>query len=178
MLETVCNRRPRVGDAVGSIHRLEPKMAERQILQAIRRQPILWVDQLQFVSLLHDERRARLWADADPIEARGRANRSVGFDSNHEAALMQRRDEIIIDLQKRLAAGENDEAAADVVAPDPGDHSRQFLRVRKAASKMAVRTDKIGVAERAYRVLPISGRESDRSNAVCTFCDTDRFRGL
>lgn len=131
-------------------------MAEREILQAIRRQPLLRVDKLEFIALLHDERCIRLRTDADPIEARGRANCAIGFNGNHEAALMQRRDEMIINLQKRFAPCENDKAILDVIPPDLRNHSRQLFRVSEAASETAVCTDKIGIAERAYRVRAIA----------------------
>lgn len=69
---------------------------------------------------------------------------------------MKRRDEIIIDLQKRLTAREDDEAILDVVPPDSRNHRRQLFCASEPAPERAVRTDKIGIAERAYSVGAIS----------------------
>jgi hypothetical protein len=69
---------------------------------------------------------------------------------------MQRCEEIIIDLQKRFTACENDEAIVDAVPPDSSNHPRQLFWASEAAPENAVRANKIGIAERAYSVGAIA----------------------
>src|SRR6185295_10972758 len=105
--------------------------------------------QLQFVAAAHDQPGAGFRADADPVHPVGRFDRPVGLDADGEAARMQRIDEGRIDLQQRLAAGQDHVAVGIVAGPLPGDDIGEFVRRGVAAAQRAVGADKVGIAELA-----------------------------
>src|SRR6185437_8380453 len=143
----------RVARALRPVHRLQEEMAERQRLEIFGRDAFLWKHQLQLVAGAERERRARLGADADPIEPAGRRAGAVGLDRDGEALGMERLDERLVELQQRLAAGADDEARRRALGrPGAPDRAGEIRGRGEAAAARAVGADEIGVAEAAYRV--------------------------
>ena len=87
-------------------------MPESQQFKIRNFNALLRIDQLQLVPAALHQRCAGLGADADPIHPVRRGNRSVGFDGNLKIALVQRGDQLRIQLQQRFATGADDEALA------------------------------------------------------------------
>src|SRR6185312_1607536 len=142
-----------VARALRPVHRLQEEMAERQALEILGRDSGLRKDQLQLVAGAERERRARLGADADPVEAAGRRAGAVGLDGDREALGMERLDERTVELEQRLAAGADDEARRRRLGgPGAADGAGELRRRRETAAARAVGADEIGVAEAAYRV--------------------------
>src|SRR4051812_13081548 len=69
----------------------------------------LWVYELELIAVEQPQRRVRLGADTDPVDARGRQLRSVRLDGDLESARVKRVDQRFIELEQRLAAGANHE---------------------------------------------------------------------
>src|SRR5437879_3475250 len=85
-------------------------MRESEMLEALGLGTSLREHELQLIAAFHDERRAGLGADADPVDAVGHRLRAVRFDRDAKPALVQRLEQRRIELQERLAAGADDEA--------------------------------------------------------------------
>src|SRR5688500_9072885 len=108
MLEAVANRLLRVRCTDRPVHRLQEEVAEVEVFEVRRFGAFLRKDELELLtSALHDVR-PRLWAHANPINARGTRQRSVGLDGNLEPSLVKRVYEAGIKLKKRLATGAHD----------------------------------------------------------------------
>ena len=81
---------------------------------------------------------------------------AVGLDRDLETLRMERIDQIGIDLQQRLAAGQHDEASARACGrPMGSDGRRQRLGRREPAAAGAVGADEIGIAEAADGARPV-----------------------
>ena len=76
-----------------------------------------------------------------------RRQRAVALDRDPEAAAVQRVDQRRVELQHRLAAGDDDQPALARLAPQRLDMTGQSLGVRELAAAGAVGADEIGVAE-------------------------------
>ncbi len=81
--------------------------------------------------------------------------RPVGFDRDFKTARMDGLDQRLVELQKGLAAGENDEAAVRAAAPRPLDRVGKRAGRRERAAAIAVRADEIRVAKVADRLAAI-----------------------
>src|SRR6185295_2749553 len=149
MAQAVVDRARGVFGHVGSVHRLQRKPFEIEPRKIFRRGAGLRIHQLQFVAAAHHEASAGFRADADPVHPVGRFDRPVGLDADGEAARMQRIDEGRIDLQQRLAAGQDHVAVGIVAGPLPGDDFGELVRRSVAAAQRAVGADKVGIAELA-----------------------------
>src|SRR5580658_2243639 len=80
------------------VHRLQEEMPEGKPREAFRVEALLREDQLQFVAGCQRQRRIRLWADADPVEARWRRDRAIGLDRAGETVRMQGRNQGFVEL--------------------------------------------------------------------------------
>src|SRR3954469_4668685 len=138
-----------VFDQFGPVHRLQRKAFEIESRKIFRRGARLRIHQLQFVAAAHHQSGAGFRADADPVHPVGRFDRPVGLDTDGEAARMQRFDEGGIDLQQRLAAGQDHIAVGMLAGPLSGDGVGEFICRGVAAAERAVGADKVGVAELA-----------------------------
>ena len=112
---------------VGPVHRLQREALEGEAGKIFRHRIRLRIDQLQFVAAAHHELGAGFRADADPVHAVGRLDGAVGLDADGKAARMQRIDEGRIDLQQRLAAGQDHIAVGIVAGPLRGDGVGEFV---------------------------------------------------
>jgi hypothetical protein len=155
VIETIGNGRGRIRGKVIAVHRLQPKMREGEVAQAIRRQALLRKNKLQLGTRIRNKRRPRLGADAKPVEAMRRSERAVGFDGGVKTSRMDRADQRRVELQQRFAAGENHEAVRLAARPYVLDRRGKVFRVGKAAASRAIHADKIRIAEAADRAAPV-----------------------
>ena len=112
-------------------------------------------DQLHLVAGPDAQLSSGLWAHADPVKAGRRFDRSIGLDRDREAAPMQRGEQGVVDLQERLAAGDDLIAVIRNVAPFRLDRRGERLRARIGAAAGAVGAHKIGIAEAADGSGPV-----------------------
>ena len=77
--------------------------------------------------------------------------RSVGFDGNAETATMQRVDELAVELEHRLAAGDHDQAPLALWSPERLDVARKLVGAGELAAALTVRADEVRIAETALR---------------------------
>src|SRR3989454_805800 len=132
------------------------KVRKDEMLEAPRLGPRLREHELQLIAAFHDERRAGLGADADPVDAVRHRLRAVGFDRDAKPALVQRLEERRIELQERLAAGADDEAVLlNASRPGPEDCLGEQGGAREAAAARTIGADKVGIAEAAHRARAI-----------------------
>src|SRR5579872_7125198 len=131
-------------------------MIEGKTGEPLGRRIRLRKDQFQFIAAGNFEACARLRADANPIDARRRRQRTVGLDRDPKAAIMQRADESLVELEQWLSAREHAQPA--LVAADPlgFDRAGEFISIAVTAAFGAVGADEIGVAETANRGRAIS----------------------
>src|SRR5216683_687850 len=151
MAQTIVDRARGVFDHVRSVHRLQRETFEGEIDESFRGGIGLRIDQLEFMALPDHEVGAGFRADADPVHALGRLDRTVGLDADFEAARMQRIDEGLVHLQQWFAAGQYHVMVGADAGPLRGDGIRKFAGRRIAAAQRAVGSDKIGVAKPARR---------------------------
>ncbi len=152
MREAVGDRARDVGVELGAVHRLQEEVLEVGVGEALRRGVRLRVDELELVAAQQHGGRARLGADADPVDAVGRLERAVRLDGDLEARLVQRADE-----RRRPSAG----AARRRCRRRAACRGRRRLGHCAAtasasscggvelAAAVAVGADEVGVAERA-----------------------------
>src|SRR5216684_1871449 len=132
MAQTIVDRARGVFDHVRSVHRLQRETFEGEIDESFRGG-------------------VGFRADADPVHALGRLDRTVGLDADFEAARMQRIDEGLVHLQQWFAAGQDHVTVGADAGPLRGDGIRKFAGRCIAAAQRAVGSDKIGVAKPACR---------------------------
>ncbi len=112
--------------------------------------PFLRINQLQFVRICQSEWRSDLRADTKPINMPAQCLRSIGFHRDIEPFGLQRGEQPLIDLKKRLAASENDHAFMLGNGPTRGGG------ISENSSGIVFRAaDKIRVTESANRCRPI-----------------------
>ena len=68
--------------AARAVHRLQKKMLEAQFFKALRFATLLRKHQFQFIAARKRKRRARLGADAHPVDARRRLQGAIGFNGD------------------------------------------------------------------------------------------------
>ena len=117
MLEAVFDGQVRVAIAIGLIHRLQEKMLESQIFEALRHRARLRVDEFQLVSGGLPDICSGLGTDANPIQPFGNRDGAIGFNGDRKILRAYSRDDIAIELEKRLSTGENDKAPVVAFAP-------------------------------------------------------------
>src|SRR5687768_14665384 len=157
MRETVLHGERRVPLLLRSIHRLQEEVAEIERLESLGHRRRLRKDELQLVARREHEWCVRLRADADPVDARRCALRAVRLDRDLEAGVVQRRDELLVELQQRLATGADDERPG-AAHPLPRPLRHHGARERGGILELpAVRTgpDEVGIAEGAGGVRAI-----------------------
>lgn len=130
-----------------AIHWLQVEVGKIQVLKASWIAINLWVNELQLVASNLNELGANLGADADPVDAFGCGNSSVGFDRHFEALLMKGFDKQIIDLKQWFAASTDDIGAPTLVFPGLGYGSCEITRVGKLAPSGSIGAHKVGIAE-------------------------------
>src|SRR5215469_2398781 len=69
MLQAIAQGEFGVFLAARAIHRLQEEVLKVQVLEALRLRAFLWKDELQFLARVQNERRARLGAHANPVDA-------------------------------------------------------------------------------------------------------------
>jgi hypothetical protein len=79
-----------------------------------------------------------------------RRDRPVRLHGDPKAAVVQRRDQRVVDLEHRLAAGQHHEAIRPARPPEPLRRRCQRLGVGKTAAARPVHAHEIGVAEAAH----------------------------
>ena len=98
MVEAVAERERGVEIAGGSIHGLQEEVAEWETLKRSRLGATLRIDQLKLVPAALLELRAGLGAYADPIETLGSLDGSVGLHCDLEAEIVQRANQVSVEL--------------------------------------------------------------------------------
>src|SRR3546814_20864563 len=78
------------------------------LLVALEFSPRRGPDEFQLIAVRLGEGVAGLGADADPVDAARHRKSAVGLDRNREALGMQRVEQRRVELQHRLAAGQQD----------------------------------------------------------------------
>ncbi len=128
-------------------------MPEGQILKRGRLRARLRINELQFVAAPLLKLRACLRAHADPIQPNRNLDGPVRLDRNLEAARMQRVDQLLVELQQRLASGTNYKSPARICAAGPFllDRRRQRFGRLKLSPVRSVRIGKFSVAKLADR---------------------------
>ena len=89
MLQAIVHGALGILPALQIVQRLQKEMVERQIGKAFRHGGSLRIDQLQFIALGQHQRRVRFGADANPVQARRRWLRAIGFHGNLETRCVQ-----------------------------------------------------------------------------------------
>src|SRR6266404_59959 len=151
VVQAILNRARSIFDHVGPVHRLQRKAFKLKIGERLRHRGRLRINQLELMAAAYSQLRAGFRADANPVHAVGRVDCAVGFDADGKAARVQRLDQRGIDLQQRLAAGQDRKAIGRRSRPLRGDGVGKFFGRRVAATQRAVRADEIRVAELARR---------------------------
>src|SRR5215475_12191013 len=127
----------------------KPKLLETKTGQFVWIQPVLGIDQLEFVTAAHPQRRACLGADADPIEPLRDLACPVRFHGGLEAASVNSVKHRAVELQQRLPAGEDHEPPRRKIPPGSLDRLAEVFGVVKFAAADPIRADKIRVTEPA-----------------------------
>ncbi|MCY1557953.1 hypothetical protein D9M68_948480 [compost metagenome] len=118
------------------------------MLEFFRAQPILRVDQFEFLPVSNDQRCPGLRADAQPIDAWGGSNRAVGFDRHAKASSAQGRRQFGINLKQWLSTRQHYKAAQTLAGwPLAFDGICQRFSVWVLTATGTVGTNKIGVTE-------------------------------
>src|SRR5438105_2580432 len=133
------------------MHGLERKALEGKRLEQLGRRAGLRKHEFQLVAGSYSKLGTGLGADANPVQSTRRLDGAVRFHRDRKSARMQRLDQRIVYLQQRLTAGENDKAILSRCSPFGLDLIRKLCRRRVAASTRAIRTHKLGIAERTLR---------------------------
>ena len=113
MLEAITDSAPSILVALRTIHGLQEEMLKVEILEALRLGARLRKDQLQFVAGAQDEIASSFRADAHPVDTTWRREGAVRFDRDIEFKLVEFSNYVLIELEQRLAAGANHEAAGE-----------------------------------------------------------------
>ena len=136
------------GDLGLLVHRLKQEMREVELFDLRRIERVLRIDQLQLVAGTLHQLGAGLGADADPVDRARHGQRAVGLDGDLEARSMQRTDQLLVDLQHRLAAGQHHvRRRAGIAAPHFAAGAGEVFRRGEFAAAWPVGADEIGVAE-------------------------------
>ena len=147
--------------AVLAVHRLDEEMIERPAFQLGGVDPLLRPHQLELVARSLNDFGPRLRAYADPVEPGGRRQRPVGLHRDAEAARVQRVDQRGVQLEHRLAAGDDHEPASTAVAPQCLDMGRKRVGARELAAAFPVGPDEVRVAEACIAPLARSCSRPD-----------------
>src|ERR1700688_466948 len=121
-----------VGCDVRPIHRLQREALEGELGEERRHGTGLWIDHFELAPPPYPQFRAGFGTDADPVDAVGQVDRAVGFDADRKAAAAQRIDQLGVDLQQWVAAGQIHVAVAALSCPLAGDGVGQIVRRRIA----------------------------------------------
>src|SRR5215510_5521354 len=151
ILDTQCS----VFRELRSMHRLQREAFKCKILEALRWRALLGKHKLQLVAGSNTKLSTGFWADTNPVEAWRRVNRSIGFDGDLKAACVQCTDQRGINLQQRLAPGQDHKPPFTSLAPDPLDDISQAVRGFETAAIRAVCPYELGIAELALRGLTV-----------------------
>src|ERR1700730_620702 len=151
VIETIGDGGRRIRGAFVTVHRLQPKMREREAAQFFRPQALLRENELQLGPRVGNEGRARFWADAKPIETGRRGEGAIGFDRDFEAPGMYRADQRRVELQQRFATGENYKTVLFACGPSALDGYSKRFGVSQAAAASSDKTGKIRSAKAVNR---------------------------
>ena len=132
MLKAVFDRQVGVAIAIRPIHRLQEKMLESQIFEARRHCAGLRIDEFQLVSRDLPDICSGLGTDANPIQPFRNRDGAIGFNGDRKILRAHSRDDIAIELEQRLSAGENNkppvvafaQQAASAAASKPASSKR------------------------------------------------------
>src|SRR5262245_30343118 len=123
-------------------------MVEGETFEAPRVERLLRVDELQLIPRALVERRAAFGTYAIPVDRARHGQRAVRLDGAFEAFGMKRRDERLIDLQHRLAAGQHDiRPRSRIAVPRGAGGAGEAGGVGELAAARSIGADEIGVAE-------------------------------
>ena len=153
----VGDRQLRIPFAVGTVHRLKKEMPEIQVFEPLGLRLFLRVDELEFIAAVKDDRRICLGAHADPIQPLRRGLRAIRFDGHLKSLGMQCVDQWLVELKQWLSSRADDETCSGSIPfwPARGNGSCQFAGGCELSATLAVRSDKLGIAERADGLRPV-----------------------
>ena len=89
---------------VSAVHRLEKKMPEIHFCILFRFESVLRINKLQLIAAHLRQFNTGLGTDTNPVNARRRCERAIGFQGDIKTFFMQIADQRVIKLQKRLPA--------------------------------------------------------------------------
>src|SRR5205823_7557805 len=151
VLLTVSDGRARIVSQRGTIHGLQKKLVECQILETLRLRPFLWIDKLQLISVYKRQIGACLRTHTNPINAPWWKPRAVGLDRDLKPERVESRDQTFIELQQRLSAGADNETIGILALCGPAalNDVGQFFWAGKTS---AVRRDpdEVRIEKRAH----------------------------
>src|SRR5262249_29824702 len=81
---------------------------------------------------------------------------AVGLDRDLEVSRVKRSHQRVVELQQRLAAGADDVRLCAIARPSLRRRQRERFGARELAAARTIRSDKVGVAEPAYRLRAIA----------------------
>ena len=125
-------------------------MACANAQESLRHRQGLGIDQLQLVTGLKHHRGIGFRTAAEPVDAFGRGQGTVGLYPYLEPFPVQSLDQGSIQLQQGLATGADHVGLAGCLRPKIAYVTGQFLRGFKATTILAISTDKIGITEIAH----------------------------
>src|SRR5262245_56897386 len=134
MRKTVIDRGRGVGDTIGTIHGLQPKVLETKTCQLVRIEPLLGIDELKFIAAVHPQRRTSHRADTHPIETARYFAGAIRLDRSLKAASVNSGEHGTIELQQGLPARENDKSPGLNVPPGQLDCVGEVCGVIKFAT--------------------------------------------
>ena len=157
MVQAVGDRQLRCSrSTLGAVHRLQEEVVEVAVARSARAAPpSCGIDELQLVAASEHGLGPGLRADADPVESR-RAASSVPLVSTaiSKPPACSASISVGVELQQRLAAGADDEAAGPAVGAAgqcAATRAGQVVGGAELAAAGAVGADEVGVAEPADR---------------------------
>ena len=151
MIKAVAQSECAIRCLLGAIHRLQEEVLERERLEGSRVGARLGKDQFQLVAARLYQGGAGFGAYTEPVHSRRRRDRSIGFDGDLKAPAVERVDERRVQLQKRFAAGADNESPARsrVRRPFRFDRNRQILSGIESSTPRPIDSYKFGIAEPA-----------------------------
>lgn len=143
-----------------AVHRLQQVVLKSETFDSFDicwQKAVLRIDQLQFVPRPLQERRPRLRANANPVEAVHGLDCSVGLYSDLEPAVMQRINQSPVDLQEWFTARQHYVwTACQTIRPCFCNELGQTSRIMELPAHGPIGAYEICVAELADRAIPVS----------------------
>jgi len=176
MVPAVGNRSRCVGDPIGAVLGLKPKLFKGKGRKVCRVQTVLGKDQFEVVTPTQQQRRASLRADTEPVNAVRRQAGSVGFDGDFKTVGVTGGDQGRVQLKQGFSAGKHHEPTIPFWAPSRSDRVGQCAGGFKTTAAVAIGAHEVGVAKPADGFGPIGLSSRPQVAAAQTAEDRDPTR--